>query len=353
MSWLTIVGLGVVLLAFAALIVGGSMRDTSTARSAERSGDLAEAYLRAQDALSREDEIEDVIKDDPDPQLRPQFEAAARDFDLAMTSLQQSGDMRDRALAGRATRLHRRYAMAMRDIFRAGDDEALVEEINDERMDPAQDALQPLVNGTGPQYAVAQLHALDDLQQGERRELIAAMVAVPLGAVLYVLLVVMFARQRRRLDAITRAEVERLDEAAHTDSLTGLLNHRALQRDLAERDSTPQVMAMLDVVGLKPVNDRQGHLAGDALLQGVAAALREEVGGSGRAYRIGGDEFAVILPGADEATGHAAVDAIRDRVAVRHPAGVRGGVACGTDPAMLAERASRALLEARSYASVA
>ena len=348
-SWLTIVGLGAVLLAFGALIVGGSLRDTSTAKGAANSGDLAEAYLRAQDALSREDQVEYAIEDGPVMELTDEFDAAAKDFDRSLVVLRRSGDTRDRGLAARADVAHRRYVAAIRAalVAVARGDDAAVERIDDEQLDPAQRELQAIINGTGPEYAVAQLKALDDLQRGERQELIAASVAVPLGTVLYILLVMMFVRQRRRLDAIARAEVERLDEAAHTDSLTGLLNHRALRRDLAERDATPQVMAMLDVVGLKPVNDRQGHLAGDALLQGVAAAMREEVAGAGRAYRIGGDEFAIVLPTGDEATGHSTVEAIRARITVRHPAGVRSGVATGTDAHTLLEEASDALLVAR------
>ena len=346
-SWLTIVGLGVVLLAFAALIVGSSLRDASTVGSAERSGDLAEAYLRAQDALSREDEVENVYDDGAEPARRGEFDAAAREFDAALVVLRRKGDARDRRLAGRADVAHRRYVDAMRAMFAAGNNADLVDRIDDERIDPAQEALQPLVNGTAPEYAVAQLKALDELQRSERQELLAAAVAVPLGTILYVLLVTIFIRQRRRLDRVTRAEVDRLDEAAHTDSLTGLLNHRALRRDLAERDGTPQVMAMFDVVGLKPVNDRQGHVAGDALLQGVAAVLREEIRGRGRAYRIGGDEFALLVPGGDEDAADTTAEAIRARVAVRHPAGIRAGVATSFCAMTLLEEASAALVRAR------
>jgi GGDEF domain-containing protein len=345
---LTIVGLGVVLAAFAALMIGGALRGQSAADQVARSGDLAEAYLLAQDAMSREDQVEDVFKDDPDPALEREFRAAAHDFGAAMAKLERSPDVRDRDLAERATGLHRRYVVAMHDIFDAAaeGDEDRIEEINDERMDPAQDALQPLVNGTGPEYAVAQLAEIDDLRSAERRELIATLAAVPIGILLYVLLVIMFTRQRRRLDRMTRAEVIRLEEAAHTDSLTGLLNHRALQRDLAALDPGEHAMAMLDVVGLKAVNDGAGHMAGDALLQNVAVALREEVAGLGRAYRIGGDEFAMILPRLDETDARQLVLAAHVRVTVRHPGGLRGGVACD-EPDRLLAKASAALLEAR------
>lgn len=349
-SWLTLVGLGVVLLSFSALIVFGSLRDEATARHAEHSGDLAEAYLLAQDAMSAEDEVENRLEETrPGAGVPREFEVAAAGFGRSLDILTRSGGARDRALAARARSLHAEYADAVRDAFAAAGrgDAAAVERLDDGRIDPAQDALQPLVNGTGPRYAVARLNALDDLQRGERSELIAALVAVPLGGALWIVLVTIFVRQRRRLDRIARAEVERLDEAAHTDSLTGLLNHRAMERDLEAEGTRPRVMAMLDVVGLKPVNDRRGHLAGDALLQGVAAALREEVAASGRAYRIGGDEFAIVLPDAGEDVVRDAVEAIRARVTERHPAGIRAGVATGTDGAMLRERASSALLRAR------
>ena len=343
--WLTLGGLGLVVVVFAVLIVGGSLRDQSIARDAARSGDLARSYMLAQDALSREDEVEDQFVTKPAPRLRARFEAAAHDFNTAMANLARSGELHDRVLARRASRVHRRSLLAMRAMFETSD-AALAEEIGDRRLDPAHDALRELINGTGPRYAVAQLSAIDQMQRGERRELLAALVAVPLGATLYLMLIAMFVRQRRRLDRLARAEVERLDEAAHTDSLTGLWNRRALHRDLATRDGAPQVMAMLDVVGLKPVNDARGHLAGDALLQTVAAAVREEVR-QGRGYRIGGDEFAIVLPGADEGAGHTVVDGVRARVAVRHPAGVRGGVACGEDAMRLLEDASDALVDAR------
>ena len=354
-TWLTVGGLGVLMALFAFMLIGGSVRGTHDAKEVARTGELVQAYLGAQDAMSREDEVEDVYKDDPDPGLHDDFETAARDFQGAMAQLSRSGDVRDRALARRASGLHRRYVAAMRDIFVAAarGDEDLVEQINDERMDPAQDELQPLINGTGPQYATASLNKIDDLRDAERQEFVQRLITVPIGVLLYALLFFIFLAQRRSLDRIARAEVDRLDEAAHTDSLTGLFNHRALQRDLAELEAGVHGMLMLDVVGLKPVNDRDGHLAGDALLQGVAAVLRHEAAGRGRAYRIGGDEFAVVLPRHDETAARDALEAIRVRVSVRHPCGIRGGVSAGGSTATLFERASLALLDARHADGVA
>ena len=89
-----------------------------------------------------------------------------------------------------------------------------------------------------------------------------------------------------------------------TDPLTGLRNHRAFQEDLARelgrvgRTGEPLALALLDVDDLKLANDTDGHQAGDERLQALADAIRATQRATDCGYRIGGDEFAVILPGA-------------------------------------------------------
>ena len=70
---------------------------------------------------------------------------------------------------------------------------------------------------------------------------------------------------------------------------------------LASRYRTPCAMLMLDVDSLKHVNDAHGHLAGDGVLRAVAAGLRKRLRTTDIAGRLGGDEFGVLLPQADEA----------------------------------------------------
>jgi two-component system, cell cycle response regulator len=85
-----------------------------------------------------------------------------------------------------------------------------------------------------------------------------------------------------------------------TDGLTGLANRRALMRDLedAADEATaadPRSLALFDLDGFKQYNDAFGHGAGDALLQRLGADLAAAVAGHGSAYRLGGDEFCVLL----------------------------------------------------------
>lgn len=82
---------------------------------------------------------------------------------------------------------------------------------------------------------------------------------------------------------------------AYIDYLTNIYNRNALERDLNKNlDPKKTYYFLADLNDLKLVNDTIGHSAGDKLLQGFARLLTDAVGNNGRAYRQGGDEFAVL-----------------------------------------------------------
>jgi diguanylate cyclase (GGDEF)-like protein len=91
---------------------------------------------------------------------------------------------------------------------------------------------------------------------------------------------------------------------ADHDPLTRLPNRRALLEELAEATGeqrlTPLALVFLDVDNFKEINDRQGHLTGDRVLARFASLLAELVRSGDRAFRVGGDEFALLLHGAGE-----------------------------------------------------
>ena len=110
-----------------------------------------------------------------------------------------------------------------------------------------------------------------------------------------------------------RGELSELyGQASHEaliDGLTGLGNHRAFQDELArqldfaKRMRTPLSLLLVDVDDLKRVNDTQGHVGGDRLLEAVGRVTAAILRRSDRAFRVGGDEFAILLPNSDVNTG--------------------------------------------------
>ena len=108
-----------------------------------------------------------------------------------------------------------------------------------------------------------------------------------------------------------KARLAETEELADRDALTPLLNRRALVRELgrirtfAQRYGAPASLVYFDLDDLKGVNDRFGHAAGDTVLKAVAERLVANVRDSDLVGRMGGDEFAVILVQADQATAEA------------------------------------------------
>ncbi|CAA9491552.1 MAG: diguanylate cyclase/phosphodiesterase (GGDEF & EAL domains) with PAS/PAC sensor(s) [uncultured Solirubrobacteraceae bacterium] len=118
------------------------------------------------------------------------------------------------------------------------------------------------------------------------------------------------------------ARLAAAQRAASLDSLTGCLNHGAFQDRLreeihrAKREDRSLGLILVDLNDFKAVNDDFGHLAGDALLNAVADALRRSVRSYDQVARYGGDEFAVLLPNTDAQTARGVLDRARSAIAL-------------------------------------
>ena len=164
--------------------------------------------------------------------------------------------------------------------------------------------------------------------------------------------------------AIALRNAEAHDEVkvqAERDALTGLRNHGAFQRELQAAVGAVQgrsiAVLMMDLDRFKGYNDRNGHPAGDDLLVSVSRAIESCVRQGDRAYRYGGDEFAVILPdvgrqAAEEVARRirSAIDGIPDESGGPHVT-ISVGIACypedGDDKDTIVETADQALFVAK------
>ena len=129
------------------------------------------------------------------------------------------------------------------------------------------------------------------------------------------------------LTALLYRQQPHLRDLAETDSLTGLINHRGFQQALrselqkatAHRESL--ALVALDLDDFKTVNEHHGHPFGDGVLEGVGAQLRKSVRRGDTAARMGGEEFALILPGTGADAAQEIAERVRTAVARLSPAG--------------------------------
>jgi diguanylate cyclase (GGDEF)-like protein len=160
--------------------------------------------------------------------------------------------------------------------------------------------------------------------------------------------------------AAARAQVAALAARADVDPLSDLLNRRGFERELkralayVKRYGTSAALIYLDLDAFKPINDRHGHAAGDAVLRAVALVLNRHVRASDLVARLGGDEFAVLLWNLDEAAALTKADSLEGAIArtTATHAGTRLSIGASAGAAMLLpldrpadviERADRAM----------
>ncbi len=304
LSWLCAVGLVAVLCFLAGFALLTQRGVAAHSRVADRATKLAAVYADARFWVGQEESLERKYRLEPgaDVLARHSQAEAAVIHDLALVRSLDSSPATRRFLAATG-RAHAGYARASETMFRAVDAHkpALVIRLDHQLVDPVFGAVQNAVYGESTEASRAALRASGKLRSEEGAATRAISAAFAIGLLLIVAFGGLLATLRRRLSSAWRREIQTLAELATTDALTGLGNHRIFHDDLTRvvaelgRGTSPVSLVLLDLDALKIVNDTLGHQTGDEYLKTVADAMRATLHTSHGLYRIGGDEFALIL----------------------------------------------------------
>jgi len=162
--------------------------------------------------------------------------------------------------------------------------------------------------------------------------------------------------------------IDALCDLSSRDALTGLANRRSFEHaihresDRVARSGEPALLLMIDIDHFKRINDHHGHPAGDQVIRAVAQALLATIRPMDTVARIGGEEFAIILPNCPPAFGAAVAERVRQRVE-REAIGLPSGQTLGctisiggayapqwvrSTPSLWSERADLQLYRAKS-----
>lgn len=195
--------------------------------------------------------------------------------------------------------------------------------------------------------------SVDAARQAEQSNRASRYWLLALVAVTVVLGVLSVLLALRTLKA-NRALLDRMQQLAREDALTGAVNRRGLNEVVpiefarAQRSGAPLTLVMIDLDHFKRYNDRRGHPAGDAVLRGAAQAWLRQLRPTDLLARYGGEEFTLVLPTTDARQAQQLVDRLRAPVPDRQTfsAGIAtwDGLESATE---ILQRADAALLQAK------
>jgi diguanylate cyclase (GGDEF)-like protein len=299
---------GGLLVSLSLFAVWAEISTASSTVDASRVSRLAVAYQRAGFALSGLEGAIAAYRLSPTPHTRQAVLDAddtlrARAAQINQDALTPS----DHAVAAQLLAGATGIEPAVHDLLsevRRGDASA-AEETDSARIQPTLEHMRnvDVAHGTGTRRSL--FAGLSAVRHSQSVVLVATGVMFVLGTMLLIALSTV-SGYRRRLDRVRRAEMERLRGAALTDSLTELPNLRAFhdRLDRLSAADEPVCLIMLDLDDLKVTNDRLGHQAGDQLLGALADRLAAACADRpANAFRVGGDEFAVIVERSSAADG--------------------------------------------------
>ncbi len=296
------------LIALSVFALAAQREVVDKARTAHTANVLARLFQDARFWVGQNESLERKYRVEPSPAVLADHEQAG---DNLVADLHSAAAIDRSATTRRQVALillaHERYEQATTRMFAAtrARNIKLTHYLDHHLTDPVFTVIEQYVF---TRANTASRHALKEdaqLVTAESSAFDAGLISIFLAVVLVGAMGLIVRRYRRTSRRMRAAELARLSVLVITDPLTGLRNHRAFHEDLqqeldrAARSGTPLSLILLDIDELKAINDTHGHQAGDGQLRFFGQTL-VSLEGDHSAYRIGGDEFAVIMRGAGE-----------------------------------------------------
>jgi diguanylate cyclase (GGDEF)-like protein len=298
------IGLAVMALALVSLIVVvlfGSIATGHAAEDAQDAAGLNAAYQQVVNGVTQEETTEREYLLEPAAAILVEHSSAERLVQQALKTIVHTGKSADRSLANELLAMHAVYMLGEHRLFKAVQDKAPqseIEFIDEDQVDPVFDNIADKSNAAALQHRELAEQKLADLRQTNRTALAWNIASLIVGLTLVAGAALALTRSQRGLRA--QSELNR-HQALH-DSLTGLPN-RALFQDrtgqalqASQRTAKPVAVMLLDIARFKDVNNTLGHQYGDLLLCQVANRFAGALRAHDSVARIGGDEFAILMP---------------------------------------------------------
>ena len=328
--------LAIVTLVLAGFSVWAAVMSTQAADDVRQLTTVSDAFQSARYAVAAENLAVRRYQTEPTHHNTQRYRQAEGSLASALATAERLGSPTDRATAATVRRENDTAGRWFGKLpgYVARNDIVDVVAISDSRLQPLFDSMTGTLNRSGRAHHESALTALARSKWSQRVIMAATAITIALGILLLTSAAATL-RLRDRLEDARQREMERLTRAALADSLTGLGNHRAFEEDLerelavATASGSPLCLVLLDLDGLKQTNDQLGHQAGDELIRALASVL-DDAGGATGAYRIGGDEFALLAPGQRAMHALGLVQRLQSQLSGTSKAvavGVTGGVA--------------------------
>lgn len=298
-------GLGIVFLALTSLALWGTTATQRAADHAKTAVFLSDQYETAARSIGTEALVERGYRLDPTGDVAASQQAAATATVIALDHIRAQGDAEDRRIVATALAAHAAYLDSTAVMFAAVDagDSALVKMLDRKSVEPPFEIIVQSVNRRRGELHQLAIESLADLAQTQQMVWRTTLIVLTIGVCFLGAFLIILQTYRRRIAVALNAEISRLSHDALTDSLTKLGNHRAYQEavlraiEKALTRGERLTLAVIDVDEFKVINDQNGHSHGDRVLATLGNLLRHmRSDDQVRAFRIGGDEFALILP---------------------------------------------------------